>query len=1092
MMPTNTGSCSFRKIAALLALVLLATLMSCGHSGHSTNSLRYTPRQDATLENALAELDALKTPPGVDAAVFTQLKASLRAALVERFNREGKITAKAPQGGVNIVNDLDYGQNGAMEWELTWTYKNVGDYNQDGIVNVADLTPIAIKFNMQATTPDVIVVNGGGGDKINVDDITPIAMHWYEETALYRIESSPTSSGIYTEVGNVNLLDGTRPDGGFRHFTLLLPEVANVWYRVVPYDSANNRGIPGEPVHFLLPDGSPVVTNVTPGGGMAGTDVTFVAEMVGEPPFTYAWDFNGAGTPATSADESPVVTLGAEGVYSNASVTATNIWGSFKYDFPISVTQPPPANLFTLTASSTDINVGDTVTITAKAEDLLCPMTALGSTLITYDVTQLEPDVMSFNIGAPGGDMYDLDGIWGMGSFADFLFPVPPQLYFQYMVGSDWVWQVHPAIPALNSVQVNLTPPSGSVPARTTGDLFSYNATALTSGTAVLFVMAEYNDAGTMVPETFYYDDTSPTGVQRYFAISPPLLININPPSYEPPVVNWVSPLITTMGSAQTFAAGVSGTPPLSLSWDFGGGASPNTFDGPFPDVVMGAGGEYNGNLHVDGPSESVDYPFIYRVLNPSYGEVENNDTIDTPNILPALPVQGFRASIGAGGYDGDTADYFSFQGNAGDNFEVTLLSDQAGAVKLDLFEGLGSLTSTEAQPPISLSYVLPGTGEYIVGVTCPTPPASPMDYRLFAHAEAPNAWTTVMIADTLEALNGFSMALINGMPGAAYAHADGSLHYAHSEDINGTGAWTVYDTDILVDSSSIFELRDVRSSPAIAFIGQNQLVYFSICETSDGSGAWSTNMVSDAFPLYSDLSFALVLMDGEMEPAIAYFDGVNDYAYYALPGSPPLYDSWTAWPIQGPVPTTTGISLRMLDNNCPAISFGSVPGFAASPLPSPSSGTLWGTGVIDPAGLASGGTSLYLNDGPDASNERPAVLWANNGELNYALNDMKEGTGTWTAREVPFTIAPPIYGRQTHTLWRWIGRPAILFESADNGIRFAFNWAEDCTGNWDYEMPVIDGALGGSSCFAIVQSRPCFAYTDANLQALYFAQRGP
>jgi hypothetical protein len=95
-------------------------------------------------------------------------------------------------------------------------------------------------------------------------------------------------------------------------------------------------------------------------------------------------------------------------------------------------------------------------------------------------------------------------------------------------------------------------------------------------------------------------------------------------------------------------------------------------------------------------------------------------------------------------------------------------------------------------------------------------------------------------------------------------------------------------------------------------------------------------------------------------------------------------------------------------------------------------------------------------------------------------------------ARSAVHTIAPPIYGRQTHTLWRWIGRPAILFESADNGIRFAFNWAEDCTGNWDYEMPVIDGALGGSSCFAIVQSRPCFAYTDANLQALYFAQRGP
>ena len=66
---------------------------------------------------------------------------------------------------------------------LSWRYFNPGDYDQNGEVNIGDLTPIAVLFGEQATGgfgPNTIehVVDGDGNGLINITDLTPIGANF--------------------------------------------------------------------------------------------------------------------------------------------------------------------------------------------------------------------------------------------------------------------------------------------------------------------------------------------------------------------------------------------------------------------------------------------------------------------------------------------------------------------------------------------------------------------------------------------------------------------------------------------------------------------------------------------------------------------------------------------------------------------------------------------------------------------------------------------------------------------------------------------------------------------------------------------------
>ena len=52
--------------------------------------------------------------------------------------------------------------------DLTWRYVNDGDYNQDGIVTVGDITPLAIHYGHIVGTDDYdeVIDEDDGGEKM--------------------------------------------------------------------------------------------------------------------------------------------------------------------------------------------------------------------------------------------------------------------------------------------------------------------------------------------------------------------------------------------------------------------------------------------------------------------------------------------------------------------------------------------------------------------------------------------------------------------------------------------------------------------------------------------------------------------------------------------------------------------------------------------------------------------------------------------------------------------------------------------------------------------------------------------------------------
>jgi len=81
-----------------------------------------------------------------------------------------------------------------------------------------------------------------------------------------------------------------------------------------------------------------------------------------------------------------------------------------------------------------------------------------------------------------------------------------------------------------------------------------------------------------------------------------------------PALVETVSPLERYSGDVVTFEAVVWGSTPLSYSWNFGGGATPNTSTAVSPTVTLGAPGTYNCTLQLSNVFGNCTYNFTLTV----------------------------------------------------------------------------------------------------------------------------------------------------------------------------------------------------------------------------------------------------------------------------------------------------------------------------------------------------------------------------------------------------------------------------------------------------------------------------------------------
>ena len=930
-------------------------------------------------------------------------------------------------------------------------------------------------YGMEGSPPAAIVADGDHNGKVEIADITPIGKYWSYEAARYSVRSSDTQTGSYTtEVGQVTVGEGVADSTGFLRFKFTLPTDDSMWYRVVPLDSTSAEGVPGIPVFFQVPGDAPNIIGVTPTQGDEGATVTFNVDVTGTEPLTFNWDFGGGATPNTSALRSPEVQLGAIGEYS-ASLGVTNEYGMDGHNFTLIVNEPPPANSIDIAATETTISIDETTVVTVSAEDMAYPFAAIGSAVMGYDLSIVEPDWTTFSVGSVGGGWWDKDGIWAEG-FGEIIL-LTPEIFF----GFSGIYHTHPVNSHLSSVDVNITPTSGFLPERSSGDLYNFEFTGISGGMSVLF-FTSVEDPAEEEPRnlTYYFDDVYE---EHLYALGEPLVINVEPPTPESPVVNWLHPQHAETGTEQTFCAGISGSPPFSLTWDFGAGTTPSYFEGPLPVVVMGEPGQYEGSLTVDGAAGTIEHDFTYFVTTPDYDEQENNDETAEANPLPEFPVNSFRGNVGTGGYDGDNSDYYTFYAESGDYFDVYISAPVGGedlAVEL-----LDSSQSVLASAPgeteaLALSWQVLADGDYYIHVS--TSGAGAVDYAVYAHLEVLSPWDTNPV-DTSSGSREVALAPVQGFPCIAFRSGSESasdLYFAINSQSDGMGTWTVSQIVLGMDYRAGLDIAEVDSRPAIACVSSSGVVYFIINENSDGTGGWDSYQVSATGSDCSGVFMGFV----QNNPAIVYYNSDDPpQLEYARSESPDGSSNWQKSSVYASSNPILSPWLRVLNTNRPAVSYAedSANNVRLAIADEEDGIGTWMTYSVD-AGLEQvGTTSLTISDG------RPAISYTTGGAgITYAINELENGRGAWFPQSLPFAMAS-----DTQHLRRFNGLPVLAFQGLGDTVRYASNSETDASAPWDFTIAAVEAELTGAAAFEYIGSRPAFVYRSAAVDQLVFARRG-
>jgi PKD repeat protein len=284
-----------RWFLPLVAAFLL--LAGCGGKSASVS-----PPEDPAAFTArqLTLLDELKRPSQVDDATWSQLKAGLRKMLEAGLSGDGsyKAVLAAPSGGGSAANlQLDAGSA-----TLSWYLALQGDYDQNGEVNIADITPIAQNFGNVGPFAEgsaEAVVDGDGNGEINIADLTPIGQNFGRTANSYNVYRSSDPADVGTgnapngagaELLGTLPLSGAvgGPPAGRSFFSFQLPDLnIDYYFWVRPNDAADGAGEDGTPSNVV--DGA--AANLPPVAQLNADTNPY------EVPHAFSYDFIGSSDP---------------------------------------------------------------------------------------------------------------------------------------------------------------------------------------------------------------------------------------------------------------------------------------------------------------------------------------------------------------------------------------------------------------------------------------------------------------------------------------------------------------------------------------------------------------------------------------------------------------------------------------------------------------------------------------------------------------------------------------------------------------------------------------------------------------------------
>ncbi|MBN2082849.1 PKD domain-containing protein [bacterium] len=612
----------------LLVACLAAALAACGGGGSTLAELKpgFTPEPlppARGIAEILAEIDAAPVPSGVDPAVDAQLKAELKRVLGERGVSQIAITP--PTGEKNKVTDLAVVFSGSEHYRLEWSYQNQGDYNQDKLVAVNDLTPVGIYFDIgtgDSNWDKASLADGNNDGLVHVADITPIGQCFNCRVGGYVLQRSDAEDGPWTDVSTI---DFGEPGGDTKkRFSYEFFTPVEAYHRVVPTDGSTL----GEPSNVVLTPGEPVepeITDVQPSGGHTGESETFTATVTGTEPLTYAWDFGGGATPNTSTAVAPEVTLGAVGDYS-ASLTVTNEGGADTFDFNLVVDEGP------FTPEIYDVSPQSGVTGELQTFGFSGLTTA--ATTFVWDFgggatpatsTEASPQV---TLGAPGEYSASLTATDEGGS-DEFEFtltvtatPDPPEIT---------------AVNPLSGASGAVTTITAAYTSASASPGFSWDfGSACTPSTSSAPV--PYVQLGTPGEYSCSVTITDPYGSDDF-----PFTFTVTDPGGAPQIIN-VWPVAGETGSELTLSATVLGSTPFTdRLWTFEGGATPATSTAESPTVVLGTPGYYPAHLWLQNSYGEDTYDFTLCVTET--GELQDK-ILAIPQDFDVYPGQAVKILV--------------------------------------------------------------------------------------------------------------------------------------------------------------------------------------------------------------------------------------------------------------------------------------------------------------------------------------------------------------------------------------------------------------------------------------------------------------
>lgn len=162
-----------------------------------------------------------------------------------------KSVSAPPVGNHNKPKNLTIIETGTPgTFQLMWNEMHVGDYDNNGIVNISDITPIAMHYGQAAGLHPAVELITGGEGVVGVANITGIAQNFGTSLEGYNVyvagDPSPRPHNT-NPAAPYSVMRPVPPPEGRILYTFLVDLAGPAEVRVRPCDTDGNEGVESDP-----------------------------------------------------------------------------------------------------------------------------------------------------------------------------------------------------------------------------------------------------------------------------------------------------------------------------------------------------------------------------------------------------------------------------------------------------------------------------------------------------------------------------------------------------------------------------------------------------------------------------------------------------------------------------------------------------------------------------------------------------------------------------------------------------------------------------------------------------------------------------